>query len=500
MQYRTGAERGSRKNAALSYSTLSDFSALAFRRDSVNHAAFINRRQWLGTAGMGALGLNLGTLLQAQAAADNQATLPRQRLQACILLYQYGGPSHLDTFDLKPQAPAEIRGEFQPIATSVSGLQIAEHLPRLAPLMDKVALIRSMHHANRLHDAAGIETLTGRPLAGGDRELFAPLPQFFPSHGSALAYLWRDRHLDVPCALLPFLFHNVVDVPCHGAGFLGTAYEPFRIEGDPSSRNYRAEMLTMPGELTVARMQHRRSLLDGLDKIQGDDAATRQLRRFYDRAYQLLGSAAIRRALDLSQESDRTRERYGYYTTAKAYSGGGAGLGYGREIRGQNLLLARRLVEAGVPFVTVNDYKQQGQNWDAHGFGFQEHRHYLLPPFDRSMSALIEDLDGRGLLDTTLIVALGEFGRTPKINANAGRDHWPDCYSVFLAGGGVRGGYVHGASDSQGAYPALDPVTPADLAATIFWRFGIDPATEIHDLTGRPYRLADGTPMRHLFD
>ena len=186
-------------------------------------APSITRRQWLGATGLGALGLNLGTLLHAQAAAEPRAAQPLQRLRACILLYQYGGPSHLDMFDLKPSAPAEIRGEFQPIATSVPGLQVSEHLPRLARLMHKSAVIRSLHHANRLHDAGGIEILTGRPLAGGDRELFAPLPQFFPSYGSALAYHWRHRRLDVACAALPFLFHNVVDVPCQGAGFLGAA-------------------------------------------------------------------------------------------------------------------------------------------------------------------------------------------------------------------------------------------------------------------------------------
>jgi len=455
-----------------------------------------SRRTWLESAGAGALGLNLGTILQAQA-ADESARPPRTKLRACILLYQYGGPSHIDTFDMKPNAPAEVRGEFQPISTSVTGLQVSEYLPRLAGLMHQGALIRSLHHANRLHDAAGIETMTGRPLAGGDRELFAPLPQFFPSHGSALAYAWRDQHLDVPCALLPYLFHNVVDVPCHGGGFLGTAYDPFRIDGDPANRAYRADMLSLPGELTMARVQHRRLLLDNLDQARDSSS---QLRRFYSRAYELLESTALRRALDLTQESTTTRERYGYYAATRAYEGGGGGLGFGREIRGQNLLLARRLVEAGVPFVTVNDYRQQGQNWDAHTTGFQEHRHYLLPPFDQSMSALIEDLDARGLLETTLVIALGEFGRTPKINGSAGRDHWPDCYSVFLAGGGVRGGYVHGASDSLGAYPDLDPVTPADLAATIFWRFGIDPATEIRDLTNRPYRLADGEPIRKLFE
>ena len=465
--------------------------------------ATFNRRQWLSSAGattLGtSLGLNLATILQAQGAGAPHLASPANPLRACILLYQYGGPSHLDTFDLKPDAPAEVRGEFQSISTSVSGLQISEHLPRLAPLMHKVALIRSLHHGNRLHDAAGIETLTGRPLAGGDRELFAPLPQFFPSMGSTLAYLWRERRLEVPCALLPTIFHNVVNVPCQGAGFLGAAYDPFRIEGDPANRAYRADELTMPGELSMDRLQQRRALLDNLDPSKAGGQVT-PIRRFYDRAYELLESKSIRGALDLSEESSQTRDRYGFYPATRTYEGPGGGLGYGREIRGQNLLLARRLVEAGVPFVTINDYKQQGQNWDAHTMGFKEHKHYLLPPFDQSVSTLIEDLEERGLLDSTLVVVLGEFGRTPKINASAGRDHWPDCYSVFMAGGGVRGGYIHGASDSIGAYPALDPVTPADLAATIFWRFGIDPATEIHDLTGRPYRLADGEPVRRLFE
>jgi len=174
-------------------------------------------------------------------------------------------------------------------------------------------------------------------------------------------------------------------------------------------------------------------------------------------------------------------------------------MAYGRQMRGQNLLLARRLVEAGVPFVNVYDCKQQGQNWDSHHQNFDQHKTHLLPLADRSLSALIEDLDQRGLLDTTLIVAMGEFGRTPKINALGGRDHWPDCYTVLLAGGGVKGGYVHGASDRSGAFPLADPVTPADLAATIFWRFGIPPATVIHDLTNRPWKISDGQPITQLF-
>ena len=213
----------------------------------------------------------------------------------------------------------------------------------------------------------------------------------------------------------------------------------------------------------------------------------------------MLGTETFRRALDLSRESTQTRDRYGYDSAPVAVGSGGGGgngaeMGFARQMRGQNLLLARRLVEAGVPFVNVFDFRQQGQNWDAHHQNFDQHKRHLLPLADQSLSALIEDLDARGLLDTTLVVAMGEFGRTPKINGNGGRDHWPDCYTVLLAGGGIHGGAVFGASDRTGAYPAKDPVTPADLAATIFWRFGIDPSSEIHDLTGRPGALLTASP------
>jgi hypothetical protein len=224
----------------------------------------------------------------------------------------------------------------------------------------------------------------------------------------------------------------------------------------------------------------------------------------YDRAYQLLASKAVREALQIDREDPRIRDRYGYdHPPASVGSGGGGGngaeLGISRQMRGQNLLMARRLVEAGVPFVNVYDFRQQGQNWDAHFKVFDQHRDHLLPVADRALATLIEDLDARGLLDSTLVVALGEFGRTPRINGDAGRDHWPDCYSAVLAGGGVKGGFVHGASDRLGAYPASDPVTPADLAATIYWRFGVDPRLELIDPTGRPHPLATGQPVRALF-
>lgn len=459
-----------------------------------------NRRQFLQGAGIG-IGLPLvGMLEQNRLAQGAPGGTPRSPIRACILLFCYGGPSHLDTFDLKPQGPLEIRGEFQPISTSVSGLQISEHLPQTARLMQHAALIRSIHHGNRLHDSASTEALTGRPPLGGDRENFAPVPEFFPSFGSTVAYLGREQARDVAYASLPWVFQNVLPVPCQGGGFLGRSFDPLRIAGDPATSSYRADF-SGPADLTIPRLGDRRRLLGRLESESSslETAGTRELRGFYERAFQLMQSQTIRDTLRIEQEDPRVRERYGLGGGFAAGGTGGADNAYGRNLRGQNLLLARRLVESGVPFVTVYDFKQQGQNWDAHAENFKQHKDHLLPPLDRAVSALIEDLEQRGLLESTLLVVMGEFGRTPKINKNAGRDHWPDCYSVFLAGGGVKGGFVYGASDKLGAYPDEYPVTPADLAATIYWRFGFDPKHELHDLFGRPYRLAEGRPITDLF-
>lgn len=457
--------------------------------------------------------LSLTGLLRAQAATPVAARPPAglPPLRACVIVFYYGGPSHLDTYDMKPRASGDVRGEFAPIATSVPGLFVCEHLPRMASIMHKVALVRGMHHTNRLHDSASTEVLTGRQSPQGDREEFAPIKQFYPCHGATLSYLWRHRGLAVPHAALPFVFHNVVDVPCQGGGFLGAAYDPLQITVDPEARVYRAGALEAPAELHGSRLGRRRELLGDFESLvaqvpppaQPDAAA--QWQRFYEKAFQLLGSERIRQALDLSQEEAATRDRYGWdLPPASTGEGGGGGngaeMGFARVMRGQNLLLARRLVEAGVPMINTYDFRQQGQNWDAHFKVFNQHKKYLLPIADQSLWALIEDLDQRGLLDSTLVVAMGEFGRTPRINKDGGRDHWPDCYSLLLAGGGAKGGFVHGASDAIGAYPASDPVTPADLAATIFWRFGIDPATEVHDAAGRPFRIADGQPITALFE
>lgn len=444
--------------------------------------ALLDRRRLLQTAGMGCFGLSLARLMQPLATAAEPA-LPRSAsaIQSCILIYYYGGPSHLDTWDMKPNAPAEIRGEFRQIATRVPGLFIGEHLPRSAHITDRIAIVRSMHHPMRNHNSAAVESLCGRTPLRGDLELLANDPNSFPCYGSALSFL-GPRSPDMPTHVaLPHVMHNVVELPGQNAGFLGAAHNPFQVTRDPSAPDFGVGELELPADLSLARLEDRRSLLSLVD------AQTRQrgpMSAFQERAFDLLRSERVRRAFDLSQENAAVRDRYG------------------RNCLGQSLLLARRLTEAGVRFVNVNDKISNGQtaNWDSHENNFGRLRNDLLPPADQAFSALIEDLDARGQLDSTLVVALAEFGRTPRINNAAGRDHWPDCFSIILAGGGVKGGAVHGASDRFGAYPATDPVTPGDLAATLFWRFGLDLATEVRDITGRPYRLAEGEPLHTLFN
>ena len=464
-------------------------------------AKILSRRKLIQLSGASYLGLNWGGLIRAQVAAA-EAVRPGS-IRSCILLFYYGGPSHLDTYDMKPSAPVEVRGTFQPISTSVPGLQICEHLPRMSKVMDKVAIVRSVHHLASLHDSASIHALTGRPLEGPDRELFAPIPQFYPSYGSAVSWFRRNEGHEVPYASLPYVFQNVVPTPCQGGGFLGTAYDPLLIDVDPTHKTYPVEVLRPRDGMNEQRLAQRRGLLASLN-LENVTTADRNnsLSKYYDKAFHLLESEAIRKAMDISQEPLSVRERYGYGTAPVArgeVNGGGGEMGIAREMRGQNLLLARRLVEAGVPFINVYDYRQQGQNWDAHVNCESQHKNFLLPLADQALSALIEDLDQRGLLDSTLIVATGEFGRTPTINASAGRDHWPHCYSVLMAGGGVRGGSVHGSSDKFGAHPDTDPVTPGDIAATIYWRFGLDHSADIHDQTGRPHRLTTGEPIHQLF-
>ena len=353
-------------------------------------------------------------------------------------------------------------------------------------MTDKLAIVRSLHHPMRNHNSAAVEALCGRTPLKGDLELLADDPNSFPCYGSVLSYLTRG-HREVPAHVaLPHVMYNVVVLPGQNAGFLGAAANPFQVTGDPNDAHFAPESWNCPPicrwhvSKAVKRCSRSSKAQTGRAERLAEAGA---LTVYQERALQLLRSEKVRRAFDLSREPVRLRDRYG------------------RNTLGQSLLLARRLVEAGVHFVNVNDKVHNGQlaNWDSHENNFARLKDDLLPPADRAFAALIEDLDAQGLLESTLVVGLAEFGRTPRINKSGGRDHWPDCYSVVLAGGGAKGGSVYGASDKLGAYPASDPITPGDLAATLYWAFGLDPAAEIRDRTGRPYRLAEGEPICRLF-
>ena len=445
-----------------------------------------SRRRLLRIGGLGALGLNLAGLYRAEAAIGVASSATHRPIRSCILIFYYGGPSHIDTWDMKPAAPREVRGEFQPIATRVPGYSVSEHLPGCARVTDRLAVVRSLHHPMTNHNAAAFATLCGRPPLKGDLELLANDRNDPPCLGSALSWSMPESPGLPAFVALPHVMHNVVVLPGQSAGFLGSAHEPLQVSGDPSAADFRLGELDLPAEVSLDRLGCREALLRGVDgqlrRAEGL-ASTAVLDSYNTRAFALLRSAAVRRAFDLAREDPRVRDRYG------------------RTKHGQSVLLARRLVEAGVRFVTVYDKSVNGQaeNLDAHANVFPRLKEDLLPPADQALAALVDDLDAQGLLDSTLVVAFGEFGRTPKINPGGGRDHWPNCFSAVFAGGGVRGGMIYGSSDKLGAAPDLDPVTPADLAATIFWRFGLELSSEFRDLTGRPYRLAEGRPLRGLF-
>jgi uncharacterized protein DUF1501 len=438
-----------------------------------NHGA-VSRRRWLGIASLGWLSSSLPQIAFA-------VPLAKKPIRSCILVFFYGGPSQLETFDPKPNAPVGIRGEYQAIATAVPGTLVGEHLPKTAALMNRLALVRSLHHPMRNHNSAAAEVLTGRTPAGGDLELLADEARSYPTLGSSVSYALGTRAHVLPYVALPYTIYNVVQLPGQTPGILGGRWDRFQVTGNPASPDFRIAALQPPGQRQPQDIARRNDLLHQLDSLASSPPATR-MRTYQQRAFDLVSSDSVRQSFAIEREDAKTRDRYG------------------RTLVGQSLLLARRLVEGGVNFVTVFDGQHNGQeaNWDSHEKLFPRHKQ-LIPPADQGFSALVEDLESRGLLESTLVVGMGEFGRTPKINGNAGRDHWPDCFTVVLAGGGTIGGSIHGASDRLAAYPSVDPTTPADLAATILWRFGINPATEIYDQTNRPIRLSDGQPLARLF-
>jgi hypothetical protein len=440
------------------------------------------RRDLLTVGGLGLLGLP--ALLRA-----GERGGPRARAKSVILLHQYGGPSQFETFDMKPNAPAEIRGEYKPIPTKVPGIQVCERLPAMTRVADKITLIRSVYHTMKNHNSAGYYSLTGHAPPLDDQRL-RDSPELFPAYGSVV-----DRLAPAPRGVPTFVAypHVMRDgsiTPGQHASFLGKAYNPLFIAEDPNSPDFGLPELSLPGNLSPERLEDRRQVLKLLDRqtaLLEQSAVARGIDASYEKALTMLTSPRLKKAFDLSAEPAAVRAKYG------------------RTTYGQGCLLARRLVEVGVKFISVYFAASIGGQstvsggWDTHGFNgnpmYPVLSKYLLPIANQTLPTLLEDLDERGLLDTTLVVWMGEFGRTPRINSIAGRDHWPKCYTVLLAGGGVKRGFVYGSSDATGAYPASDPVRPDDLAATMYSLLGIDPHAEVQDALNRPLQIAAGNPI-----
>jgi hypothetical protein len=438
----------------------------------------------------GALGLGGGfTLPRLLAAQSGAQKAPRAR--SVLFYHHYGAPSHLETFDPKPAAPLEIRGEFGAIDTPLPGFRVGELMPRIARVCDRLAVVRSMHHRTANHNPGVYLAITGRTSVRDQVQVGAS-PTDWPHYGAVLAKMApSDGSLPVSVQLPHYAFDQVYRCPGQTGGLLGSAYDPMVIERDPNDPAFRVDEVAL--RVDRHRLDDRRRLLASLDaQIRGLDARASAAGHSsdYERAFSILTSQRAQEAFDLAREPDRVRERYG------------------RTKSGQTLLLGRRLIEAGVRFVTCFSGSNPGDGWDTHTDNFNRLKNNLLPPEDQAFSALIEDLDERGLLAETLVVWSGEFGRKPHIGkpnpavnniGPGGRDHWPQCYTLVLAGAGVRRGLVYSESDRLGEYPKGRPHTPGDLAATLFWALGLDPQAEIHDQLGRPYRLADGEPIAGLF-
>jgi hypothetical protein len=445
----------------------------------------LTRRRLLQIGGLGMFGAAFSKFLEAS---------PRRagRARSVIFLHQFGGPSHIETFDMKPDAPEQVRGQYRPIRSTVTGTVVCEKLPHMARVMDKVALVRSVRHEMRNHNSAGYYSLTGYAPPTDDQRL-RDSRELFPAYGSIV-----DRFAPAAGGTPTFVAypHVIADgsiTPGQHASFLGQNHDPFFIGQDPNADDFRLPELSLPENLNPQRLENRREVMNLLDRstrLLEFSARARGIDAHYQRALTMLTSPTFRRAFDLASEPASVRERYG------------------RTTYGQGCLLARRLVEAGVRFVTVYFAPNIGGQstisggWDTHGFNNQPMYpvldRYLMPITDQTLPTLLTDLDERGLLNDTLVFWAGEFGRSPRINAMAGRDHWPQCYTVLLAGGGVKRGYIHGASDRIGAYPARDPVRPEDLSATLFHLLGLDPHAQVRDALNRPLPISTGSVISDL--
>jgi hypothetical protein len=393
-------------------------------------------------------------------------------------LFLNGGPSHLDMWDMKPEAPDGIRGEFKPIATSTPGIQLSEHLPKMAAHVHRSTIVRSMHHSvNNAHAAAVYTSLTGHDRGDNTRAVGGG-PDEYPALGSVLGKLRPPKQPIVPHVCLPYITKEGAGGPPQSGffgGMLGRAYDPLFVLKDPSAADFAVPELTLLADVSLERLTARQTLFNAIDEHfeRGPGrSAYDGMDGFRRRALGLLTSAQTQTALRIGDEPAEVRDRYG------------------RNIYGQSVLLARRLIEAGTRMVTISWAPDANATWDTHGSNFKKLKNTLLPQFDAACGSLVSDLAERGLLDRTLVAVLGDFGRTPKINAaDGGRDHWNYCYSLMLVGGGVRGGYVYGASDKIGAFPARDPLVPGDVVATIYHLLGIPHDYELHDQLDRPHRL-----------
>jgi hypothetical protein len=425
-------------------------------------------------------------------AAEHDQSRHAGRARSCILVYLLGGPPHLDMFDLKPSAPAEVRGPFQPVPTNVPGIEICEHLPRLSGMADKFALLRSVSYPNSNHTPMIYYTLTGRPTERPeeDNDIRPPLRSDFPHVGSVIAKL-RERESRGPAFVaVPEVatrnstsgeFKRGARLPLRGgsAGFLGAKFDALAVNGEPGSLDA-VPALIPPVEISRERFERRSALLELLNR---PAPLTRDFDEVRHRAALLTGAASGSQLAPFALEGEpaAVRARYGDHRF------------------GRSMLMARRLVEAGVSLVAIHFNEMTVcDGWDTHSKNFDALQTELLPMVDQSLSALLEDLDRRGRLDETLVLCLGEFGRTPKINPNAGRDHWGPCSTTFVAGGGLRTGQVIGASDKIGAYPTSDPISPVDIHATMYHALGIDPDQIIHDPLKRPSAICTGQVIPQL--
>jgi len=429
----------------------------------------MNRRNVLQLGAFGLPALSVG-----EASANSDQSFSAAEADNWIVLFLNGGPRHLDMWDMKPDAPSEIRGEFQPIETSVPGVVLSEYLPRLAQQMHRTTLIRSMHHSvNNSHAAAVYAALTGHDrgeLGGGAR------PTDRPSPGSVLAWLRPPENRTFPYVALPYKTKEGAGGPLQPgflAGLMGQTWDPFWVLNNPNDTDFHVANLQLPPNVSTDRMQSRNALLSALGHglRLPSERGTSAIDDFQSQAFELVMSDVTQRAFDLDEETPATRARYG------------------RNIYGQSTLLARRLIQSGTRFVTLSWAPDANATWDTHGNNFNSLKTRLLPDFDAACSSLLEDLADRGMLERTLVAVLGDFGRSPKINANAGRDHWNSCYTIMLAGAGIRNGFVFGASDRQGATPTENPVSPGDVMTTIYRLLGIEANTQIRDSLGRPYEV-----------